>query len=251
MRTINGTTRSDWLFGSSGAEHILAGDGNDVVFAGGGDDIINGGRGNDTIFGGAGIDTVELAGSYLEYSWSKAGGLLSLSGLLGPSFMVTGFDDSDRLFGVELLRFEDATVDLRTGVITLDNLAPDGSADSYAATEDTPLSIDAAAGVLANDSDPDNDALTAIVGSNPTNGTLVLNADGSFSYTPNANFNGADSFTYTPNDGTANGTPVTVTINIAAVNDDPTANTDSATTNIDTAIAIAVRATTRTLTAMN
>ena len=61
------------------------------------------------------------------------------------------------------------------------------------------------------------------------NGTLVLNADGSFTYTPEANFNGTDSFTYTVSDdgGTANGgddtgNTVTVTINVAAVNDAPT-----------------------------
>jgi hypothetical protein len=47
-----------------------------------------------------------------------------------------------------------------------------------------------------NDTDADGDTLTAILGTGPANGTLTLNANGSFTYTPNANFNGPDSFTY-------------------------------------------------------
>ena len=46
-------------------------------------------------------------------------------------------------------------------------------------------------GVLANDTDPNSaDTLTAVLVSGPTNGRLTLNSDGSFTYTPNANFNG-------------------------------------------------------------
>ena len=56
---------------------------------------------------------------------------------------------------------------------------------------------------------------------------LTLNADGSFTYTPNANFNGADSFTYTANDGTADSNVATVTITVDAVNDAPVAVNDS------------------------
>ena len=69
-----------------------------------------------------------------------------------------------------------------------------------APNEDTALVI-AAPGVLANDSDVEGDALTAVLVSGPANGTLALNADGSFTYTPAANYNGADSFTYKANDG--------------------------------------------------
>ena len=55
-------------------------------------------------------------------------------------------------------------------------------------------------------SDVDGDALTLIV-ANPQSGALVRNADGTYTYTPIANFNGADSFSYTASDGslTANG----------------------------------------------
>ena len=72
--------------------------------------------------------------------------------------------------------------------------------DEYSIDEDNTLDV-AAPGVLDNDSDLDGDPLTAVLMSGPSNGALTLNADGSFTYTPNANFNGEDSFTYVANDG--------------------------------------------------
>lgn len=81
-----------------------------------------------------------------------------------------------------------------------------------------------APGVLANDTDPENNPLTASVVSNVTNGTLSLNGDGSFTYTPNAGFSGTDSFTYVANDGTGNSAPATVSIR---VNAPPTALSDT------------------------
>ena len=75
----------------------------------------------------------------------------------------------------------------------------------------------AAPGVLANDTDVDGDPLTAVSWlTGPANGTLTLNADGSFTYTPDADFNGTDSFTYRANDGTADGNTATVTITVTA-----------------------------------
>ena len=82
-------------------------------------------------------------------------------------------------------------------------------------------------GVLDNDTDPDGDTLTAVLVTGPTNGTLTLNADGSFTYTPTDNFIGTDSFTYTANDGALNSNTATVTINVTTVNSAPVANNDS------------------------
>jgi VCBS repeat-containing protein len=87
--------------------------------------------------------------------------------------------------------------------------------------------------VLWNDSDVEGDALSAVLGSNPTNGTVTLNPEGSFTYTPNANFNGTDSFTYRASDGVAQGNAATVTIKMNAVNDSPVAMDDSVTINED------------------
>jgi Cadherin-like domain/Secretion system C-terminal sorting domain len=103
------------------------------------------------------------------------------------------------------------------------NQGPASVGDIYNITEDNVLTV-AAGGVLTNDTDPDGNSLTAILVSGPAaaDGTLALNSDGSFTFTPAANFNGPTSFTYKSNDGSLDGNTVTVTINVAAVNDQPT-----------------------------
>ena len=74
--------------------------------------------------------------------------------------------------------------------------------------------------MLGNDTDVDaGTTLTATLGASPANGTVTLNAAGSFTYTPNANFNGTDSFTYTASDGTAASNVATVTITVTGVID--------------------------------
>ena len=100
----------------------------------------------------------------------------------------------------------------------------------------------AAPGVLSNDSDADGDTLTAVLNTGPGNGSLTLSADGSFSYTPNANFNGPDSFTYHANDGQADSNVATVSITVNNVNDAPVANDDAAATPFDTPVTIDVLA---------
>ena len=67
-------------------------------------------------------------------------------------------------------------------------------------------------GVLGNDSDANNDPLTALLMSGPSNGQVTLFSDGSFTYTPNPDFSGTDSFTYKVSDGVATSLPVAVTI---------------------------------------
>lgn len=79
------------------------------------------------------------------------------------------------------------------------NAAPVAGDDSYEAASATALSV-AAPGVLANDTDADGGALAASSPSDPPGGNVVLNADGSFTYTPDAGFSGTDSFTYTVTD---------------------------------------------------
>jgi VCBS repeat-containing protein len=125
-----------------------------------------------------------------------------------------------------------------TITVTAANDAPTATDDAYSTAEDTTLTV-AAPGVLGNDSDPDGDPLSAWVGAGPSHGILTLDVDGSFTYTPAANFTGSDSFTYRASDGTLDSDPATVTITVTAVNDAPTAAADAYSTAEDTALTVA------------
>jgi VCBS repeat-containing protein len=105
------------------------------------------------------------------------------------------------------------------------NDAPASENDSYTTDEYTPLTI-AATSVLGNDNDVDSLSLTAALVSGPSHGTLMFNADGSFTYTPAANYNGSDTFTYHAKDGSLNSNDATVNLTINAVNDAPLAEAD-------------------------
>jgi VCBS repeat-containing protein len=113
------------------------------------------------------------------------------------------------------------TMSYVNGTLTIEaSSAPVAANDSYATNEDTQLTVPAL-GVLSNDTDVDGATLTAIVVAGPAHGTLTLSANGSFTYMPASNYNGADSFTYKANDGTLDSNVSTVTIAVNAVNDAP------------------------------
>ena len=129
--------------------------------------------------------------------------------------------------------------------ITGQNDAPVAVADSYSTNEDTALTV-TAPGVLGNDTDVDGDALTAILVAGPSHGSLALNGNGSFTYTPGANYNGSDAFTYKANDGQADSNVATVSLTVNPVNDAPVAVADSYSTNEDTALTVTARRAPRT-----
>ena len=119
----------------------------------------------------------------------------------------------------------DATVTITINPV---NDAPVATNDFYNTDEDTPLDVPAR-GVLANDNDIDTPAanITAVLVTGPSHAeSFTLNTDGSFSYTPAPNFNGADSFTYKANDGAADSNVAMVTIAVNPVNDAPVAQND-------------------------
>jgi hypothetical protein len=104
---------------------------------------------------------------------------------------------------------------------TVANSPPTATDDGYAVDEDQPLSIDAP-GVLSNDDDANGDGLTAVLGTGPSNAqSFQLNADGSFSFTPEAEFSGQVTFTYQASDGQVASNTATVTITVNEVNDPP------------------------------
>ncbi len=178
------------------------------------------------------IDTVNAAAGLLL---NDTGGATSAVKVTDPTngtlvFNANGtftYTPSANFFGSDSFTYQasDGTDLSNIATVTLNitgvNDTPVAVANTYNLNEDVPLTVNAANGVLANDTDADGDTLTATVRTTTTNGTLTMNANGSFTYTPNANYSGTDSFTYRANDGTVNSNTVTVTLNIAAVNDAP------------------------------
>ena len=128
-----------------------------------------------------------------------------------------------------------ATVSITISAV---NDPPDAVNDSASTNEDTAVTIS----VLTNDTDLDGDSLTVASVTQGTRGSAVINANGTVTYTPDANANGSDSFTYTASDGNGGSDTATVAITINAVNDAPDAINDTAATNEDVAVTISVLA---------
>ena len=108
------------------------------------------------------------------------------------------------------------------------NAPPTATAQSVTGNEDSPQTI-----TLAG-SDPEGDALTYALATNPSNGTSTLSGN-VVTYTPSTNYNGSDNFTFTVSDGELTSSAATVTITITPVNDVPTASAQSASGNEDDA----------------
>jgi VCBS repeat-containing protein len=123
----------------------------------------------------------------------------------------------------------DATVSF---TITPVNDAPVTRGDDYTAAEDETLVV-SREGLLANDWDVEGDTLQAVLVTAPEHGDLSLNADGTFTYRPRKDFNGADSFTYRAYDGAADGNAASVTIDVTPVNDAPISTPDVLATDED------------------
>jgi hypothetical protein len=131
----------------------------------------------------------------------------------------------------------DGTVDSAPATVSITvnapgNTAPVANAQSVTTDQDTPVAI------TLTGSDPDGDAITFTVTTNPTSGVLTGTAP-NLTYTPNAGFTGNDSFTFTVNDGTVDSAPATVFITVNAPgNTVPVANDQSVTTEQDSVVAI-------------
>jgi VCBS repeat-containing protein len=146
-----------------------------------------------------------------------------------------GFGDS--LSDVFTYTITDADGDTSTTTLTIGidgNLRPVASDDAFTTDEDTPLS----GSLQGNDTLGDGSAAehTWEKLTDPANGTVVVNPDGSFVYTPNANFNGTDSFTYTVTDKDGNTSTATVNLTVTSVNDVPVAVNDRTTTGYETPV---------------
>jgi VCBS repeat-containing protein len=191
--------------------------------------------------------SVELGGTVAgsEFDRLNVTGTATLDGRLALG-LVDGFEPADEhafqimtygsragdfvsVTGADLTGNRILVPELNVGDLTLLvgdlNQAPVATADIYSVDEDNVLNVPAP-GVLSNDTDADGGALTAVFSSGPSSGTLSLDPEGSFRYTPGLNFNGSDRFSYRSSDGSAHSEAVTVTITIHPVNDAPVAIAD-------------------------
>jgi len=108
------------------------------------------------------------------------------------------------------------------------NSPPTAANDSYSVDEDTTLVVDASQGLLANDTDPNNDTFiiddTYLI--SPAHGQLQLATDGSFSYIPDSNYYGIDEFQYQVIDTFGATATATATLTINSTPDTPNAQND-------------------------
>ncbi|MCH7994235.1 MAG: tandem-95 repeat protein [Planctomycetes bacterium] len=219
-----GGLHSDTLDGGTGDDQLFGGQHDDVLISGGGNDYMDGGKHDDifrfdgaqdgdviTVVGGEHNDTIDLSG-YSNSQIDDDGSSMTVDLGSGQSFTVNYSE-------VEIIETADGTYS--PGGVPAGNSAPDAVDDALSTNEDTAVTT---GNILANDSDPDGDSLSITGFTQPSNGTVVNNGDGTFTYTPNAGYNGNDSFTYTVDDGNGNTNTATVNVTVNAAGASPPAN---------------------------
>jgi VCBS repeat-containing protein len=232
---IRGTRGNDVIDGLGGNDRIIGGGGNDVICGGPGDDVITSGSGPDQISGGPGNDRIfSRRGPDVDY------------GMEGDDLVVggPGIDRCSGGSGMNRLRecerhapppggggSEGCGGKKHESERCHPNSAPVAAPDSATTNEDTAKAID----VLANDTDPDGDALTITgVNTTGTRGAVSITGGGSgVSFDPRGRFDqlqpgqsAEDHFTYTISDGHEHTATATVTVTVTGVDDPPVAVAD-------------------------
>ena len=214
-RNGTGNSEDNIIIGNSDKNTLKGMGGDDTIIGGDGDDTLIGGDGSDTISGGNGTDTAEFSGLLTDYLITGTPDALSVTSVS------TG--ETDLLDGVEYLSFDDGTYAVAD---LLAPAAPVAADDAVTTDEDTPLLI------LVLNNDSPGLTLESVSGGNM--GTVVINPDGTLSYTPDADANGQDTFTYTAVDKNGAQTTATVMVDITPVNDAPVATDDTLAVSADT-----------------
>ncbi|MGH1375143.1 MAG: Ig-like domain-containing protein [Alphaproteobacteria bacterium] len=206
---------NDIIDGSLGNDILHGGPGHDTITGGDDNDIITGGQGDDNINGGSGVDVAIYTGAFANYTIADNAGTLTVTDNVGT-------DGVDTVNAVETLVFVDG---LYQGGVFVPNVPatndkPVLGKDSTTVDEDGSVIIN----VLANDSDPDGDALSVTSVGGVNHGVAVINTDGTITYTPNADFFGEESFYYTVTDARGETATQRVNVTIDPVADDPEPN---------------------------
>ncbi len=161
-----------------------------------------------------GSASFDLDGSIVAYDWAFGDGTTGAGATPSHAYAATGAKTVTLTVTDDGGLTDTATT---TATITLTPNTPPVAADeSYSTSEGVVLSV-AAPGVLGNDLDADGDPLLAVLDGDVSHGTLTLESDGSFTYTPAVDHVGSDSFTYVADDGIEHSNPATVTITVNLV----------------------------------
>ena len=158
----------------------------------------------------------------------------------GTEFVTTGFEalGMSRTQSLSLLdafrSFEQPNAD---PTFVDNNNSPIGDTVSFTTNEDTPVN-----GTLSA-SDEDGDSLSFVKATDPSNGTVVVDENGDWTYTPNENYNGDDSFTVEVSDGQGGTDTITVNVGVTPINDSPVGEDVSVTTDEDTPVSGSLTAT--------
>jgi VCBS repeat-containing protein len=158
------------------------------------------------------VSSVDTSGTTGLMTWSADG---SFSYDPNGKFEHLAIDDTDTDTFSYTVSDGNGGTDTATVTITVIGIndPPVAANDNYSTDEDTILSV-SASGLLGNDSDVDGDSLFIESYTQPTDGSVSANADGSFTYDPNPHFNGIDSFDYTVSDGRGGTDTATVTLTV-------------------------------------
>ncbi|MBQ4824461.1 carboxypeptidase regulatory-like domain-containing protein [Leisingera sp. HS039] len=182
--TLIGNDGNDTLNGDSYDDLLEGGDGEDVLNGGSENDILIGGAGNDDINGDGEVDTAVFGGNYADAA-------IEIVDLFTGELTVTSVDGVDQVRNVEFLQFDDVTV-------AVEALLPGGTSDKVAApAPGGSVNID----VLANDIELSEGTLSVAQVNDGGFGSVVIEADGTVTYTAGAGFNGFDFFNYTVTNG--------------------------------------------------
>ncbi len=249
----------DILFGDMGADILNGGDGNDILYGEHQDDILNGGIGDDALYGGLHNDILISGGGndYLDggeqddlfyITGAQDGDTITIEGGAGQDtidlseFSSGQIDDTGSVLTVALGEGRSVRIEY-SGIETIltgdHNADPVSLDDHFNVTEDT---VSVHLNVLANDTDADGDSLTITDYTQPDHGDLACHEDGTFTYTPAADYHGDDAFSYTVSDGNGGTHSATVNLTVTPVNDAPVAQADQVATDEDTVVTVNVLA---------
>ena len=253
---IQGMFWNEVINGHSGDDQIFGGDGNDILNGGFGNDTLRGGQGDDIMSGGSGSDNFMIgrhansSDIIANFEFTNASEKIDLSafddvfsnfGDLAQHISQNGTDVEISLPDAQKLILQNSNqADVsRTnfiGNVSL-NTAPIATADTAFVNEDTVIT----GNVLGNDSDVDGDTLSVLAETKNTFvGSVTINTDGSYTYTPNENFYGKDTFSYTVIDGNGGTDTADVIITVEGIEDAPVANDDTFSLREDTSATLNV-----------